>query len=292
MYVVIDCMYLVYRGAYAMKNTQLQFNEIRTEIPFNFLDQIFTIMEDIGSNRLIFCWDSSDLYRKEIYSGYKDKEERQKDPRQKKIGELARTQAPLIRDKILPMMGFRNVFLERGLESDDLIAHIVNKFRGRDESITIVSSDDDLLQLVRDDSPTVVIYNPITKKFKTETSFTEEWRITPKDWARVKAIAGCKSDCVPGVPGVAEATAVKYLLGELKTNSKKYKSIQEHEDIIKRNKGLVELPFKSPPPELLISADEITLPKLMDTFGKYGFRSFLGQVKLNRIQDLLILPNG
>ena len=53
----------------------------------------------------------------------------------------------------------------------------------------------------------------------------EKYRIKPFEWHKVKAIAGCSSDNVKGVAGVGEITAIKYLKGELKKESKAHQNI-------------------------------------------------------------------
>ena len=61
----------------------------------------------------------------------------------------------------------------------------------------------------------------------------------------MKALAGCSTDSVPGIKGVGEKTAIKYLKNELKESSKIYQRIISKEgwNIYKRNIELVKLPF-------------------------------------------------
>jgi 5'-3' exonuclease len=89
-----------------------------------------------------------------------------------------------------------------------------------------------------------MMYNPGKKKAVTLQSFSKETGLEPWEWAKVKAIGGCKTDEVPGIPGVGEKTAIKYILGKLKPDSAAYKAIKANKEIITRNRKLVELPFE------------------------------------------------
>jgi len=104
----------------------------------------------------------------------------------------------------------------------------------------IASSDDDLLQLL---SPYTSIYNLGRKERYTEQKFIQDYGIQPQEWVEVKKIAGCSGDNVPGVPGVGEKTAIRYLRGELNPDTKAYQKIEQGRKIIERNEDLVSLPF-------------------------------------------------
>jgi DNA polymerase-1 len=104
------------------------------------------------------------------------------------------------------------------------------------------SGDQDLYQLL---DYTDMYSMPKSTEIKhiTRQTFIEKYGITPKEWVKVKQIAGCTSDTVPGIKGVGETTAIKYLLGQLKPKSVKYRDIEAGADIIKRNEWLVKIPL-------------------------------------------------
>ena len=62
----------------------------------------------------------------------------------------------------------------------------------------------------------------------------------------VKIIAGCSTDEVPGVPGVGEKTAIKYLTGELDKHTKTFKKIATSASfpLYARNRKLIKLPME------------------------------------------------
>jgi 5'-3' exonuclease len=59
----------------------------------------------------------------------------------------------------------------------------------------------------------------------------------------VKALAGCPGDNVIGVHGVGEKTAVKFLGGHLKEDTKAWRAILGATELWRRNLDLVRLPF-------------------------------------------------
>ncbi len=83
------------------------------------------------------------------------------------------------------------------VEADDIIAYAVrhDKYRGWDKYI--ISSDRDFFQLIRHDT---MLYRPIQKKLVNEQSLMEEHGIHPNNFALARAIAGDKSDNLPGIP--------------------------------------------------------------------------------------------
>ena len=82
------------------------------------------------------------------------------------------------------------------VEADDIIAYACghNKYRGWHKHI--ISSDRDFYQLIGDD---VTLYRPIQKKLVDEQSLMEEHGIHPNNFALARAIAGDKSDNLPGI---------------------------------------------------------------------------------------------
>jgi len=79
-----------------------------------------------------------------------------------------------------------------------------------------------------------------------EEKFKEKWYgLQPKQWATVKAVAGCNSDNVKGIPGIGEKTAAQFLTGNLARHLAKFDKIATapKADIDFRLR-LVKLPFE------------------------------------------------
>jgi len=82
------------------------------------------------------------------------------------------------------------------VEADDIIAYACahDKYKGWNKHI--ISSDRDFFQLVSEE---VMLYRPIQKKLVDKTSLLAEHGIHPNNFALARAIAGDKSDNLPGI---------------------------------------------------------------------------------------------
>lgn len=135
--------------------------------------------------------------------------------------------------------GFNNVFWQEGYEADDVIASVARDVPSGAKAI-IVTTDTDLFQCA---SERVSVWNPITYTATTPASMLTKFGVGPERWAEVKALAGCSSDGIRGVEGVGEKTACKHLNGKLPEHVMASKKIRACGDEIKRNLGLVKLPW-------------------------------------------------
>jgi len=184
-----------------------------------------------------------------------------------------RKQLEDLRTHVLTDMGFVNVFSQKGFEADDLIASVALRCPKNSEAI-IVSSDEDLYQLLGSNR---MIWNPHKKKILNRKWFKEEYGIEPSQWRTVKALAGCSSDNVPGIPGVGEKTAIKFIKREIKKGTKTYDKFENAETIIKRNLPIVKLPYPGtgkPIPK----RDKITVESWNMVMEGFGFISLYGKV--------------
>lgn len=97
-------------------------------------------------------------------------------------------------------------------EADDIIGTMAEKGKQAGYHVDIYSSDKDLLQLIDND---VTVH--LTKKGMTDLedynpdSFYERYQIKYTQFVDLKAMMGDKSDNLPGIPGIGEKKAVKYL---------------------------------------------------------------------------------
>jgi 5'-3' exonuclease len=231
---IIDSNYLCHRARHT--TGLLSYKGMPTGVIFGFLNQLFTLGQAVRPDEMVFIWDSKKSNRRSRFPFYKDRKHEEPDP------DLiaAFSQFAKLRCHILPELGFHNNFIQSGYEADDLIAKLVMEERGH--SFITASGDQDLYQLL-DYTDMYSMPKSVQIKHITKQTFIEEYGIQPKDWVKVKQIAGCNSDTVPGIKGVGEATAIKYMLGQLKPESVKYKAIEAGGAIIKRNEWLVKLPL-------------------------------------------------
>jgi len=92
------------------------------------------------------------------------------------------------------------------VEADDIISVVVQHPNYSGWQKVIVSSDKDFFQLC--DGETIV-FRPIQKEIINQKNLVEKYGIHPKNFALARAIAGDKSDNLPGVGGVGLPTISK-----------------------------------------------------------------------------------
>lgn len=269
----IDCDYLCHRALHSTGG--LQFNEQSTGTLYGFLSAILKLESDFATSNLVFCFDfHGKAKRREIFPEYKLKREQEKqalvgDERKHYLGFC--NQRDMLRKEILPELGYRNVFYQKGYEADDMIAMACEALPA-DERAHIVSHDNDLYQLL--EHKRVLQYLLPKQQFYTEVTLSHEYAIGPNEWPRVKAIAGDAGDEIPGVYGVGPKTAAKYVCG-LRCRDKIEQDIKAAEDIIRRNLQLVTLPFPGAQPVTLETKEERSAKKWRQVATKFGMKSLL-----------------
>ena len=270
-WLVLDCSYLCHRSFHTTGN--LSFNDVKVGVIFGFLRDIGTLTGYHDTDNIAFCFDSKKSKRQKIYKPYKQvRREKYEvmDEDEAKIWREMKNQINLLRTQYLPAMGFKNIFVQKGHEADDLIATICRNNTQRDNiEVVIVASDHDLYQLL---SPSVKMWDPNKKKFYGYDNFMVQYGIEPEQWSDVKAYAGCSSDGVAGIAGVGEATAVKYLRGEVNPKHKVYRKLVNGKDVYNRNVPLVKLPFKGTK-DIELVRDEVTDEKWKQVCKDLGMKS-------------------
>lgn len=271
-YLVIDCSAIAYPNAYTLKG--LRTNEIETGVIYGFLNQILSLSEQFKTNNFVFCWDSKESKREEIFPEYKKKrKEKKRTPEEKNFYLSLYRQVNRLRKEILPSIGFNNSFHAEGFEADDIMADIVMHY----EKCLMVTGDEDLYQML----DMADLYKPITESIWTLDRFRKEYNIGTFEWIDVKAIAGCTSDEIPGAPGVGEKRAIQWIKKELKPSTKAYQSILASKDIIERNYQLVTLPFEGLP-EFTIKANSFNMDNFISICKEYWIDSYLSKIGMAR----------
>ncbi|MFE0315295.1 DNA polymerase I [Streptomyces albogriseolus] len=143
-------------------------------------------------------------------------------------------------------------FAVEGYEADDVIATLATQAEAEGFEVLIVTGDRDSFQLVSD--RTTVLYP--TKGVSELTRFTpekvfEKYSLTPAQYPDFAALRGDPSDNLPGIPGVGEKTAAKWInqfgsFAELverveEVKGKAGQNLRDHLESVKLNRRLTEL---------------------------------------------------
>jgi DNA polymerase-1 len=176
-------------------------------------------------------------------------------------------------------------------EADDLIAAYALAAETAGWRTTIVSSDKDLMQLIR---PAVMMMDPLKQKPIGPAEVMEKFGVTPDKVIEVQALIGDSSDNVPGVPGIGPKGAAQLIaeFGDLESvlaaapsmkPSKRRDMLIEHADKARISRELVTLRTDAPMPlpldALIVKQPDV--PHLIAWLGAQGFRSTISRLGLS-----------
>jgi len=170
-----------------------------TNAVYGFCTMLTRLMTENGADHLAVIFDAGrKTFRNDIYPDYK--------AHRPPAPEELVPQFPLIREAV-EAFGVAQVELE-GFEADDLIATYAKLGREQGAEVTIVSSDKDLMQLVR---PGVGLLDPLKNKPIGEAEVALKFGVAPDKVVDVQALIGDPTDNVPGVPGIGVKTAAELI---------------------------------------------------------------------------------
>lgn len=279
--VIIDGNYIAHRAFHSMG--QLSWRMEPTGVIYGFMREIVTIQKQFDPSHVVFCFDHGDGLREKAEPTYKEKRRAKaaaRTPEERSNYEGLYKQIDLIRYKHLPDIGFQNLYWQNGFEADDIIASVVHNLHHDDQAI-IISADKDLFQLIQPDDK-VICYNPHTKGTMRYQKFHQKYKLKPEQWALVKAIGGCDTDDVIGVPGVGDIKACWYITGQMKADSKLSMLIHESwHSIVKRNLHLVQLPYPGTKDYFVVN-DKFNHAKWLEVADMYGMNSIRTRYVLER----------
>ena len=177
-------------------------------------------------------------------------------------------------------------------EADDLIATYAREACAAGGQVTIVSSDKDLMQLIR---PGVMMQDPIKQKMIGPPEVMEKFGVAPDRLIEVQALMGDSVDNVPGVPGIGPKTAAQLVVefGDLEgvlaaapamKPSKRRDALIAHAEAARISRQLVILRDDAPLP-MPVEAFAVREPDrtaLSDFLTRQGFRSTLLRLGLEQ----------
>ncbi len=161
-------------------------------------------------------------------------------------------------------------FAVDGFEADDVIATLATQAEAAGFEVLIVTGDRDSFQLVTEN---VTVLYP-TKGVSELTRYTpekveEKYGLTPAQYPDFAALRGDPSDNLPGIPGVGEKTAAKWInqfgsFAELVERAEEVKgkagqNFRDHIEAVKLNRRLTEM------------VRDVELPKTVSDLGREAY---------------------
>lgn len=202
---LLDAYALIFRGYYALiKNPIINSKGQDTSAIMGFVNSLFDVIRREKPDHLAVCFDKDgSAERTELFEDYKANRDA--------TPEVIKESVPIIQE-ILKAMHIPVIELS-GLEADDIIGTLAKQAEKLDYQVFMVTPDKDFAQLV---SENVFMYRParmgngieiwgipeVQKRFGVER---------PEQVIDYLGMMGDASDNIPGIPGVGDKTAKKFI---------------------------------------------------------------------------------
>lgn len=241
---LLDGHSMAYRAFYALPVENFNTSTGQpTNAVYGFASMLANTVRDERPTHLAVAFDlSRQTFRSVEFPDYKANRAKTPDEFRSQIGLIG---------ELLDAMRVPRMTVE-GFEADDIIATLATAAEAAGFDVDIVTGDRDSLQLVTDH---ITVLYP-TKGVSELTRYTpekvaEKYGVTPRQYPDLAALRGDPSDNLPGIPGVGEKTAAKWVnqfgsFDELVSRADEVKGkigekLRDHLDSVKRNRVLTEL---------------------------------------------------
>ncbi len=227
-FVLIDGHALIYRAYHAFRDLTTSKGQLVNAV-YGFSRILLTVMQDLEPVYIAVTFDHPrPTFRHADYLGYKENRAEMPDDLKPQV------------DVIKQVVTAFNIpqFEAAGFEADDLIGTLSRQVsEQRPDLLTIiVTGDRDAFQLVDDK---VHVWMPSRTKGVPDIEYdadgvVKKMGVRPDQIIDLKALMGDASDCIPGVKGIGEKTAVK-LIQEFGTVEKIYEALQSEKIVSEHN---------------------------------------------------------
>jgi DNA polymerase-1 len=240
---LLDGHSLAYRAFFALPAENFSTTTGQpTNAVYGFTAMLINVLRDEQPTRVAVAFDRGEpTFRHEQYVEYK--------ATRKETPADFRSQLSLIFE-VLDALGIRRLSVP-GYEADDIIATLATEAAG-EMDVLIVTGDRDALQLVTDDVTVLYTMRGISEMARfTPEAVQAKYGLSPSQYPDFAALRGDPSDNLPGIPGVGEKTATKWIaefgsLAQLvdrvdEVKGKAGDALREHLAGVLRNSQLTQL---------------------------------------------------
>ena len=241
---LLDGHSLAYRAFFALpvENFSTTTGQ-HTNAVYGFTSMLINMLRDEQPTHICVAFDvSRKTFRSEQYTEYKAG--RSKSPDEFK------GQVSLVKE-VLEALRIPTTEID-GWEADDVIATLATQADEQGFEVLISSGDRDSFQLINDNVTVLYPKRGVSEIARMDPAAVEaKYGIPPRMYPDLAALVGEKSDNLPGVPGVGDKTAAKWLnqfgsLNDLidrvnEIKGKAGESLREHLSDVIRNRQINEL---------------------------------------------------
>ena len=244
-YLLIDGHSQAFRAFFGVKTPLVTSRGEPTTAVFGFFRKLFSVLREYRPDGVAVAFDKGDTFRHEEFVEYKATRDAMPDEMRPQMDRI---------EQVLEALKIPILTLEN-FEADDILGGLARQAAGEGHDVLILSGDRDMFQLVAD--RVKVLYtsggpSPTTLPFGVAEVAERYGGLDPDQFLEMKALVGDSSDNIPGVPGVGEKTAIRYLkkygsLDELYAHideirgPKSQQNLRAAEDDVWRNKRLMTI---------------------------------------------------
>ncbi len=221
---LLDGNSLAFRAFYALPAENFKTRGgLTTNAVYGFTAMLINLLRDEGPTHVAAAFDvSRQTFRSDKYPEYKANRSSTPDEFRGQID---------ITKEVLAALGITTL-AEAGFEADDIIATLATQAEHEGFRVLVVTGDRDSLQLVSEDVTVLYPRKGVSELTRfTPDAVQEKYGLTPTQYPDFAALRGDPSDNLPGIPGVGEKTATKWIA--------EYGSLQALVDNVDSVKGKV-----------------------------------------------------
>ena len=201
---LLDGHSLAYRAFFALpvENFSTTTGQ-HTNAVYGFTSMLINVLRDEQPTHIAVAFDKSrQTFRLEEYAEYKA-------GRNKTPTEFS-SQLPLIQE-VLDALRI-TYLLKEGYEADDIIATLATQANAQGLDVLILTGDRDSLQLVNEQTTVLYPMRGVSELARmTPEAVEAKYGVPPARYPELAALVGETSDNLPGVPGVGQGYAAKWI---------------------------------------------------------------------------------
>jgi DNA polymerase-1 len=275
---LVDAMSNIHRAYHAIQRLSTSSGKPTNAI-YGFITMLRKMLRERSPDYLAVAWDGPQrTVRHEAFADYKANRPAMAEDLAGQLPEIRRV-LEAYRIPVLEMPGY---------EADDVIGTLAKKGSEADLDVVIVTADKDMLQLV---GPRVRVFHTGREVFLDEAGVREFFGVAPNQVVDVLALMGDSVDNIPGVPGVGQVTAKKWIstYGSLEKLLEKMdeipgkvgESLRQHREDALLSRRLAEIPTDLP---IDLSTEALKrcapdLEKLKAIFSELEFQSLAAEIQ-------------
>ncbi|MEO8330109.1 MAG: 5'-3' exonuclease H3TH domain-containing protein, partial [Candidatus Nanopelagicales bacterium] len=201
---LLDGHSLAYRAFYALPVENFSTSTGQpTNAVYGFTSMLINALRDETPTHIAVAFDvSRKTFRSDQYPEYKSNRTSTPD--------AFKGQVSLIKD-VLAALAIPTLAID-GYEADDIIATLASEAAAEGLDVAIITGDRDAFQLVSDRVTVLYPKKGVSDLARmTPKAIEEKYGLSPQQYPDFAALRGDPSDNLPGIPGVGEKTATKWI---------------------------------------------------------------------------------